>query len=119
MALAAAAIAGVLTAAPARADDGWAEAGLGAGSALCSLLYGPAKILYAAGGTIVSGLAYVFSAGDVSVAQPILEASLRGDYVITPSHLTGDRRVVFVGRSPEDEPEVASGIEEESTDDAF
>jgi hypothetical protein len=90
-------------AAPARAeqDSMAAEAGLGVASALVSLVYGPAKMMYALGGTLVGGLAFLLSGGNHDVADPILQASVRGDYVVTPRHLTGDEEWEFIGRSPE------------------
>ena len=77
------------------------EAGLGAASAAASLIYGPAKLIYAGGGGLVAGMAYVVSGGDSQVAKPILDASMRGDYVLTPNHLRGERPIEFVGRNPE------------------
>jgi len=81
------------------------EGGVGAGSALASLVYGPAKLLYATGGLVVGGLAFAFSGGDAEVAQVVLTPSVRGDYVITPSQLRGEKEVEFFGRSPEYRPE--------------
>ena len=78
------------------------EAGLGVAAGLISLLYAPAKVLYAAGGGLVAGLAYVVSAGDMQVVDPILTPALRGDYVVTPAHLRGEQQLEFVGREPED-----------------
>lgn len=77
------------------------EGGLGAASMFGSLLYGPLKLVYALGGLLVGGCAYVFSGGDNDVAGPILDASVRGDYVITPRHLSGEEDLEFIGRSPE------------------
>jgi hypothetical protein len=76
------------------------EAGLGAAAAACTLLYGPAKLIYAGLGSFGAGLAWVLSAGDNEVAGRVLNRSLRGDYVITPSHLRGEREIVFIGRDP-------------------
>lgn len=78
------------------------EAGLGVAAGLISIVYAPAKVLYAAGGGLVAGLAYVLSAGDQDVTEPILTPSLRGDYVVTPAHLRGERQLEFIGREPED-----------------
>ena len=78
------------------------EAGLGVAAGLVSVVYAPAKVLYAAGGGLVAGLAYVFSAGDKQVTEPILTPALRGDYVVTPAHLRGERQLEFIGREPED-----------------
>ncbi len=77
------------------------EAGMGAASAGLSLLYGPAKLIYAGGGGLVAGMAYVVSGGDKQVSKPILDAAMRGDYVVTPEHLNGTRQIEFVGRNPE------------------
>ena len=33
--------------------------------------------------------------------DPIWTAAFRGDYVVTPSHLSGDDSLEFVGRSPD------------------
>ena len=74
------------------------EGGLGAAAALSSLVYGPVKLVYATGGLIVSGFAWAFTAGDTQVAEQVLTRSVRGTYVITPDHLTGEREVVFIGR---------------------
>jgi hypothetical protein len=78
------------------------EAGLGVAAGLISVFYAPAKVLYAAGGGLVAGLAYVVSAGDKQVTEPILTPALRGDYVVTPAHLRGERPLEFIGREPED-----------------
>lgn len=75
-------------------------AGLGIGAVLCSLVYGPAKLVYAGLGTIVAGGAWALAAGDSRVAAPILNAAVRGDYVITPAHLEGRQSLEFVGRDP-------------------
>ncbi len=97
-------IAGALTfAAAANAEEERvrSEAGIGAASAAASLIYGPAKLIYAGGGGLVAGMAYIVSGGDSEVAKPILDASMRGDYVLTPDHLRGGRQIEFVGRNPE------------------
>lgn len=102
--LAALALVAALLAPPAaHAESAGREFGIGATCALGNLIYGPAKLLYAAGGALVAGAAYAFSGGDVDVAGPILDASVRGDYVLLPDHLRGRRDLVFVGRNPEHE----------------
>jgi hypothetical protein len=60
-------------------------------------------VAYAAGGSIVAGLAYVLSGGDKDVAKPIFDASVRGDYVVTPQHMSGERDLEFVGRPRSDQ----------------
>ncbi len=75
-------------------------AGLGFASGICSLVYAPLKIVYATGGLIVGGMAWAFSGGDSEVAKVVFTPSLRGDYVVTPDHLTGDSDFEFFGREP-------------------
>lgn len=70
----------------------------GAGAMLCTLVYSPLKIAYAASGTVVGGMAWVWSFGSRRVTRPIFTAALRGDYVVTPQHLTGERELKFRGR---------------------
>jgi hypothetical protein len=74
--------------------------GLGAAAALCSLVYGPMKVFRAIGGLIVGGLAYPLSGGDSDIMMKIINPSVRGDYVVTPSHLRGDQPFDFFGRDP-------------------
>lgn len=96
--------------APARAEQILSEetretaqqGGMGAAAGLTSVVYAPVKVAYAAGGSIVAGLAYVLSGGDKDVAKPIFDASVRGDYVVTPEHMRGERDLEFVGRSQAD-----------------
>ena len=77
-----------------------AEAGLGAAAALCSLVYGPTKIVYALGGTVVGGFAWLLSAGNYDVMNAIITPAVRGDYVVTSAHLRGERSLEFIGRDP-------------------
>ena len=70
---------------------------VGVGSALCTLVYSPLKVAYAVSGAVVSGLAWMWTLGDTSISGPIFYSSLRGDYVVTPSHLAGQRELNFIG----------------------
>lgn len=103
----AAAFACVLLAAPAQADEGMAEAGLGAGSAFATLLYGPAKVVYSALGLVFGGIAWGLSGGDNDVARAVITPAVRGDYVVTPSHLRGQKSLEFIGRDPAYRPPAA------------
>lgn len=76
------------------------EGGLGAAAALCTLLYGPVKVVYAAGGLVFGSLAWLFSGGDGDVGRAVITPAVRGDYVVTPSHLRGERTLEFFGRDP-------------------
>jgi len=101
----AALLAASLGAGAARANDEKAQpldsdAGMGIAAGLASLVYTPAKVLYAIGGGVAAGLAYLASAGNQDVTEPILTPSVRGDYVVTPEHLRGQRPLEFFGREP-------------------
>jgi hypothetical protein len=96
-------LAGVLCWQPAYARAGTdpspaAGALFGLGAGLCTLVYTPVKITYAVGGLVVSGLVYLWSAGDSSRTASLAKVVAGGDYVITPDHLTGDRRFHFTGQ---------------------
>jgi hypothetical protein len=85
------------------ADDGAAtasNAGLGIASALSSLVYGPIKIVYATLGTVIGGIAWGLSGGDSEVLGAVLLPAVRGDYVVTPSHLRGREPLEFFGHRP-------------------
>lgn len=120
-----------LAASPVRADEAKqpidSDAGVGIAAGLASLVYTPAKVLYALGGGVAAGMAYLASAGDQDVAAPILTPSVRGDYVVTPEHLRGERSLEFFGREPEpsqranaETPPVSSGdgLDGDSHDDS-
>ena len=109
-----------LTPAPAAADSPGMEYGLGVGCAFINLIYGPTKTLWATGGAIVSGFAWVFSAGDIDVAKPIWDASMRGDYMLVPDQLRGRKRIDFIGRAPEQAAAAETPWKEQpATDEGF
>jgi hypothetical protein len=101
-ALAAAMVGSLLAAAtPARADEevsGGKYTGLQLGALGCTMFYGPAKLVYAGLGSIVSGFSWALTGGNTEVAKSIFVASAYGDYIITPEHLKGERPIEFVGR---------------------
>lgn len=68
------------------------------GAAVCTLVYSPVKLVYAASGLVVGSLAWVWSFGSRRVTRPIFDAALRGDYVLLPEHLQGKSKLRFVGR---------------------
>ena len=70
---------------------------VGMGSALGTLIYAPLKLTYAVTGSVIGGLAWVVTGGNNSVATSIMRNSLKGDYVISPSHVEGERRLRFRG----------------------
>jgi hypothetical protein len=86
----------------ARADDSMeSEAGWGALSAVATLFYSPVKVVYAACGLIFGGAAWGLSGGDSDVLKAVVTPAVRGDYVLTPSLLRGERPIEFFGRDPE------------------
>jgi hypothetical protein len=90
-----------LAPATALAQESTAEsAGYGVGAALCSLVYSPVKIVYAVAGGLIGGFAWLLSAGDSDVADAVITPAVRGDYVVTPSILRGEKPLEFIGRPP-------------------
>ena len=71
---------------------------VGVASMLCTLVYSPLKLAYAASGLVVGGMAWMWSFGRKRVTRPIFTAALKGDYVVTPEHFSGERRLEFIGR---------------------
>jgi hypothetical protein len=84
----------------AQEESAGAAAGWGALSALSSLVYAPVKVVYAVGGLVIGSFAWVFSAGDNDVFTTVTTPAVRGDYVVTPEHLRGERPLEFIGRDP-------------------
>ncbi len=91
----------VAFAAPAAAQDeepSTAYDGLvGLGSALCTIVYSPLKVAYAATGLVVTSLAFLWTFGDTDVAGPLWRTTVGGDYVVTPAVLEGRRSLRFRG----------------------
>ncbi|MBW2286484.1 MAG: hypothetical protein JRG80_01990 [Deltaproteobacteria bacterium] len=97
------------------ANDTAREAGVGVGAAFGSLLYAPAKLVYATLGLVLGGMAWGLSGGDADVKDAVIMPAVRGDYVITPSIIRGEEKLEFVGRRPgygRDDQIVAEEIEE-------
>jgi hypothetical protein len=87
---------------PARAaDDIASEGGMGALAALATLVYGPVKLVYATCGLAFGGAAWGLSGGDSAVLSAVVTPAIRGDYVVTPAILRGERGLAFFGRDPE------------------
>ena len=80
------------------------DLGYGFGSVVASLFYSPLKITYAGLGLMTGGLGYLLSAGNADVADNIIYPAVRGNYIITPSHLKGEQPVVFIGPPPPTDP---------------
>lgn len=76
------------------------ELGYGFGSVVANIFYMPAKVTYAGLGLLAGGIGYVLSAGRADVANNIIYPSVKGNYVVTPSHLKGTEPLYFVGAPP-------------------
>ncbi|MFI5397345.1 MAG: hypothetical protein ACHQ9S_17545 [Candidatus Binatia bacterium] len=67
------------------------------GTVLADVVYVPAKVVFAGLGAMTSGAAYLLTVGDSSVSGNIWDASVNGNYVLTPNMLEGKKPVHFVG----------------------
>ena len=67
-----------------------------AGTVLANVFYVPAKIVFAGAGAAASGVAYVVTLGDSSTSNEIWNASVGGNYVLTPRMIEGEEPVRFV-----------------------
>jgi len=65
------------------------------------LVYGPVKMAYSILGVVFGGIAWGLSGGDTEVMTAVITPAVRGDYVVTPSHLRGEEHLEFIGRQPE------------------
>ncbi len=84
----------------AEGDGASAAAVAGPVAGLCTLIYSPLKMTYAALGLVIGGIAWGLSAGDASVLHALVTPSIRGDYVVTPDHIRRRRKLEFFGREP-------------------
>lgn len=72
------------------------SAGVYVATGLLNVLYLPAKVFFAGGGAVVSGLAWAFTAGNDRVANSIWHAAVDGNYVVTPAMIEGKKPIHFV-----------------------
>jgi hypothetical protein len=80
-------------------ESTWGQAGLGLLAIGSNILYAPAKVIYGGLGLITGRAGWILTGGDREVATRVYTPSLRGTYVLTPRHLTGDDPIHFVGSS--------------------
>ncbi len=83
-----------------------AKAGMAAGTFFATLIYTPVKVTYAIIGGVVGGAAYAVSGGDTVAACRVWTPSLRGTYLLTPSHLRGKQPIRFAGLPKETEKDL-------------
>jgi hypothetical protein len=67
------------------------------GATLASCLYVPAKVLFAAGGALTSGVAYLVTLGNSEASNSVWRTAVEGDYVVTPRMMEGKEPVHFFG----------------------
>ena len=67
------------------------------GTVLANIVYFPAKVLFAGGGAVASGVSYVATLGRPQPTDEIWDASVKGTYVVTPRMIEGRAPVHFVG----------------------
>ncbi len=72
--------------------------GIQVGSWLLSIPYCVGKSAFAVAGSVVGGLGYVFSGGNVKTAQSVWTTSIYGTYILRPSHLRGEEPIEFLGK---------------------
>jgi hypothetical protein len=94
---------------PADGSVGWGDVGYGVGALFSNLLYLPCKLVYALGGSLVGGGAYLATAGNTQVSDTIFRSSLGGDYVITPDMLKGNAPLHFSGPTETVQTQTAAG----------
>jgi hypothetical protein len=66
-------------------------------SVLASVVYFPAKVVFASAGAVTSGVAYLVTLGNAHPVDSIWTASVEGDYVVKPDVIDGTRPLRFVG----------------------
>jgi hypothetical protein len=67
------------------------------GTVLADIVYFPAKVVFASVGATTAGVAYVLTLGDSSASDNIWNASVEGNYILTPNRLVGKEPIRFVG----------------------
>lgn len=85
---------------PEARESVWGGIAFGAALVGTNLLYVPAKLGYAAVGTVIGGLTLVL-AHDREVAAEVWWPALGGDFFVTAAHLRGEEPIHFMGSSSE------------------
>ena len=74
----------------------------GLGSGICTLVYTPLKVAYAASAIPLGGLVYTWSVGDAEMAGRVIGRATAGNFVVTPDPLKGNRSLDFIGKRGSD-----------------
>ncbi len=67
------------------------------GTVLANAVYFPAKVIFAGGGAITSGVVYIATLGDEEATGSVWNASTKGDYLLSPRMIEGRENVRFAG----------------------
>jgi hypothetical protein len=67
------------------------------GTVLVDVVYVPAKVVFAGLGAVTSGLTYIVTGGDSHPTTSVWNATVKGNYVVTPRMIEGKDEVHFVG----------------------
>ena len=87
---------GTVTAAKA-SEEQHHSGGVYAATVASNIVYFPAKVIFAGAGAVTTGLCYLVTLGDEESAVPIWDASVMGDYLLTPDMMEGREPVHFIG----------------------
>jgi hypothetical protein len=67
------------------------------GTVLANVVYFPAKVVFAGAGAVTSGVTYLATLGNERTTASVWDATVKGDYVVTPRMIDGTQPVRFVG----------------------
>ena len=84
---------------PAQADF-LSDAGMGVATVAATMVYTPAKLIYATVGGITGGFTYVLTGGNYETAAKVWNPALGGNYLLNPNHLRGQETIYFSGPTP-------------------
>ena len=87
-----------------RAEDPGPEMGFSAIAAVCNLGYTPAKVVVAAVGMALGGVAGTLNGGDTRAAYAFWVPMVGGDYFLTSDMMDGRKPIAFFGSDYADRP---------------
>jgi hypothetical protein len=90
----------------ASSTDSSDDTGIQVASWALTVPYCIGKSAFAIAGSVVGGLGYAFSGGNLKTAQSVWTPSINGTYILRPAHLRGEEPIHFLGKpdGSQDEP---------------
>lgn len=73
------------------------DGAVGLTAGLCTLVYTPVKIVYAAVGLPLAGVVFVLSGFNGDASGRLATAAIGGDYVVTPDHIMRRKTLRLIG----------------------